>query len=126
MTRQLGLNNLNECIVFEVSIQNKRDYIFSLYKSAGQIHDKSGDFLRKFEQILCDIIARNPLFVISHIIHYRNRRFKARAAYWWRNGMTTAEGAKIDPLVRPMALVRLFLTRLIFFQILLSALTLFL
>ena len=111
----MGLNNLNECIVFEVSIQYKRDYIFSLYKSASQLPDKFGDFLLKFEQILCDIIARNPLFVIVSIIHYRNRRFKARATNWWRNGTATTDGAKIDPLVLPMTLVRLFLIKLIFF-----------
>ena len=50
----------------------------------------------------------------------------ARAGNWWRNGMITTEDAKIGSLLLPMALVRLFLTKLIFFQILLSTLTLFL
>ena len=72
----MGLNDLNGCIIFEVSIQNNRDYILSLHRSASQIHNKFGDFLLKFEQILCDIITRNQLFVIVSIIHYRNRRFK--------------------------------------------------
>ena len=51
-TPQVGLNNLSECIVFEVCIQNKRGYIISLYRSPRQTHDKFYDILLNFEKVL--------------------------------------------------------------------------
>ena len=85
----MELNNLNECIAFEVCIQNKKCYIISLYRSSSQTHDKFDDFLLNFEQVLCDINARNPFFVLI------TRSFSARTRKWWRNDTATTEGTKI-------------------------------
>ena len=59
-TSQMELNNLNECIILHPK-QNKD--IVSLYRSPSHAHDEFDDFLLNFEQI-CDIIARNPLFLL--------------------------------------------------------------
>ena len=49
-------------------------------------------FLLNFEQITCDIAARNPSFVLV------TGDFNARTANCWRNNMTTSEGTKTDSL----------------------------
>ena len=64
MTRQVELNNLNECNVFEVCIQNEKRYIVSLYRSLSQTQYESDVFLLNFEQDLCNIVVKNPLFVL--------------------------------------------------------------
>ena len=63
----------------------------SLYRSPSHAHDEFDDFLLNFEQI-CDIIARNPLFLLL------TNDFNATAANWWWNDMTTTEGTKTDSL----------------------------
>ena len=87
MPPQVELNNSNECI-FEVSIQNEKVYIISLYRSPSQPHDEH--FLLNFEQIICDIIVRNPFFVLI------TGNFNARAVKWWKNDLTATEGVKIE------------------------------
>ena len=64
MTRQLELNNLNECIIFEVCIQYKKGYIILIYRSLSQAYDKFDNFLLNSEPVLCDIVAISPLFVL--------------------------------------------------------------
>ena len=34
------VKNLNECVIFEVSIKNKREYVVSLYRSPSQTEDE--------------------------------------------------------------------------------------
>ena len=91
-TRQVELNNLSEYIVFEVRMQNKKGYITLLYRSPSQTHDEFDNFLVSFEQVLCDIVARNPFFVL------KIGDFNARTAKWWRNDTATTEGTKIDSI----------------------------
>ena len=62
MTRQVELNNLNECNIFEVCIQNEKGYIVSLYRSLSQTQYDLEAFLLNFEQDLCNIVVKNPLF----------------------------------------------------------------
>ena len=52
------VKNLNECLLFEVSIKNKKGYVFSLYRSPSKF------FLINLEQLIGDIIAKNHLFVL--------------------------------------------------------------
>ena len=91
-TRQVELNNLNKYIVFEACIQNKKVYIISIYRSPSQTHNEFDNFLLNFEQFLCDIIARNPYFVLI------TGDFKLRTAKWWTNDTATTEGTKIDSI----------------------------
>ena len=89
---QVELNNLNECIVFKVCTQHKKGYIISLYRSPSQTHDEFDDFVLDFEQVVCDITARSPIFVLMTV------DFKARTAKWWNNDTSTTDGTKIDSI----------------------------
>lgn len=77
------------------------------------------NFLHDFQDALCDIIARNALFLLV------TGDFNARATKWWRYEVTANEDTKIGSLTS-YGLARLYLSQLIFFQILLRALTFFL
>ena len=48
-----------------------------------QTNYKFDDFLLNFEQVLCDIIARNPFSVLIIV------DFNVRTAKWWRNDKVT-------------------------------------
>ena len=58
------MNNLNQCIIFEVSIQSKEGYIVSLSRSPSEIHDEFHDFILNLEHVLCESTAKNRLFVV--------------------------------------------------------------
>ena len=62
--RPVDVKNLNECLIFAVSIENKRGYVGSLYRSPSQTQDECDIFLINFEQLISDIITKNPLFVL--------------------------------------------------------------
>ena len=86
------VKNLNECLVFEVSIKNKRRYVVSLYRSPSQTQDKIDIFLINFEQLIGDIIAKNPLFVLI------TGDINVRSSNWWKNDLSTSEGTQVDSL----------------------------
>ena len=67
-------------------------YIISLYRSPSQTHDEFDNLLLNFEQFLCDIIARNPFFVLI------TGDFNATTAKLWRNDTATTEVTKIDSI----------------------------
>ena len=86
------VKNLNECVIFEVSIKNKRGYVVSLYRSPSQTQDEFDIFLVSFEQLNGDIIAKNPLFVLIA------GDFNVRSTNWWENDLSTSEGTQVDSL----------------------------
>ena len=45
-----------------------------------------------FEQLIGDIIAKNPLFVLI------TRDFNVRSTNWWENDLSTSEGTLLDSL----------------------------
>ena len=89
---QVENKNLNQCLIFEVSIKNKRGYVVSLYRSSSQTQDEFDIFLINLEQLICDIIAKNPLFVLITV------DFNARSSNWWKNDHSTSEGTQVDSL----------------------------
>ena len=90
--RPVELKNLNECVIFEVSIKKKRGYVVSLYRSPSQTQDEFDIFLVSFEQLIGDIIAKNPLFVLI------TGDFNVRLTNWWKNDLSTSEGTQVDSL----------------------------
>ena len=58
------VKNLNECIIFDMSIKTKRRYVVSLYRWPSQTQDEFDIFLISFEQLVGDITDKNPLFVL--------------------------------------------------------------
>ena len=45
--RPIEVKNLNECLIFDVSIKNKRGYVVSLYRSPSQTQDDLDIFFYK-------------------------------------------------------------------------------
>ena len=86
------VKNMNECIIFEVSIKNKREYVVSVYRLPGQTQDKFDIFLINLEQLIGNFIAKNPLFVLI------TGDFNARSTNCWKNDLSTSESTEVDSL----------------------------
>ena len=63
-TRICNISNLNECVVIELNINNKKGYIISLYRSPSQSTDEFEEFLIRFDQTLHNICSLNPSFTM--------------------------------------------------------------
>ena len=53
-----------ECLLLEVSVKNKRDYVVSLYRSLSQTSDEFDLFITKLEKIVVDISRSNRHFLL--------------------------------------------------------------
>ena len=88
----MEVKHLSECVIFEVSIKNKRGSVVPLCRSPSQTQDEFDIFLRIFEQFIGNIITKNPLFIL--IIG----DFNIRSTNWWKNDLSTSEGIQFDLL----------------------------
>ena len=84
-----------------MSIKSKRGYVVSLYRSPSQTQDEFDIFLISFEQLIGDIIAKNPLFVLI------TDDFNVRSTIWWKNDLSTSEGTQVDSLTTSFGLSQL-------------------
>ena len=75
-----------------MSIKKKRGCVVSLYRSPSQTQDDFDSFLMSFEQLIGDIIAKNPLFVLI------TGDFNVRSTNWRKNDLSTSEGTHVDSL----------------------------
>ena len=55
--RPVEVKNLNECVVFEVSIKNKMRCVVSFYRSPSQTQNEFKIFLISLQQLIGDIVA---------------------------------------------------------------------
>ena len=85
-------NYLSECLLCEVSINNKKVYVAVLYRSPSQNSLEFDNFILKFEMMLSDINSSNPHFSIIL------SDFNARSNNWWQGDTQTSEGSRIDYL----------------------------
>ena len=76
---------LKECLIFEVSINNKRGYVFSMYRSPSQTSDDFNSFATNLEKLVVIMSSSNPHF-ISMIGDFN----------WSSKDTTNAEGAQLD------------------------------
>ena len=83
---------LEECLIFEVSIYNKRDYVVSMYHSPSQTSDDFNSFTTNLEKLVVNISSTNPHFILMI------GDFNAKSSNWSSNDTTTAEGAQLDYL----------------------------
>ena len=60
----LNLFQLPECLVCEVSIQNKRGFLATMYHSPSQSHDCFQNFLNEFEKLLSSIAEKNLILLL--------------------------------------------------------------
>ena len=57
----LNFSQLSECLVCEISIQNKKGYFVTLYRSPSQSYDDFEIFLKEFEKLLTNITKKKRL-----------------------------------------------------------------
>ena len=81
---------LKECLILDVSINNKRGYVVSLYRSPSQTPDEFDSFITNLEKVVVDISRINPHFLLLI------GDFNPRSSNWSSNDTTTAEGAQLD------------------------------
>ena len=86
------INYLNECLLYEVSFNNKKGYIAVLYRSPSQNRLELDTLISSFETILGDIHSFNPDFSIIP------GDFNTRLDKWWVGDTQTSEGSQIDSL----------------------------
>ena len=78
-------NYLSECLLCEVSINNKKGYVAVLYRSPSQNSLEFDNFILNFEKMLSDINSSNPHFSIIL------GDFNARSNNWWQGDTQTSE-----------------------------------
>ena len=93
--------NLSECLALEISIQNKRGYVISLYRSPSQRKDEFDQFLLNSEQLISDRMSQNPHFTLV------TGDFNVRSSSWWKNNLTTSEGSQVDAITSSYGLSQL-------------------
>ena len=81
---------MGECLLCEVTVNNKKGYIAVLYRSPSQTNTVFNDFLSNFEKLLLELSALNPEFSIIL------GDFNARSKSWWKSDINNIEGTKID------------------------------
>ena len=90
--RCLPNSYLKERLLLEVSINNKRCYVVSLYRSPSQIFDEFDSFITDLEKMVLDVSRNDPYFILI------TGDFNAKSSNWSSNDTTTAEGAQLDYL----------------------------
>ena len=75
---------LKECLISEVSINNKRGYVVSMYRSPSQTSDDINSFTTNLEKLVINISSTSPHFIL--IIG----GFKAKSSNWSYKDTTTA------------------------------------
>ena len=60
----INTNFLSECLLCEVTVNNKKGYIAVLYRSPSQTNTVFNDFISSFEKLLQELSALNPDFSI--------------------------------------------------------------
>ena len=85
-------NYLSQCLLCEVSINNKKGYVAVLYRSPSQNSLEFDNFILNFEKMLSDINSSNPHF--SVILG----DFNASSNNWWQGDTQSIGGSRIDYL----------------------------
>ena len=93
--------NLNECLVLEINIQNKKGFVISLYQSPNQSKDEFDQFFLNFEQLISDRMSQNPHFILV------TGDFNIRSSSWCKNDLTMSEGNQVSGITSSYGLSQL-------------------
>ena len=88
----VDITSLTECLVCEVTIQNKKGYVAVMYRSPSQSSIEFESFLSGFEDMLSSILFSKSQFTVIL------GDFNARSSTWWSNDITNINGTLIDSL----------------------------
>ena len=75
-----------------MSINNKRGYVVSMYRSPSQTSDDFNSFTTNLEKLVVNISSTNPHFILMI------GDFNVKSSNWSSNDTTTAEGATLEYL----------------------------
>ena len=98
--RTLDVSYIAQCLLCEVTIENKKGYIVVLHRSPSQTDNEFHDFQYNFEKLLNQVKQFCSSFVILG-------DFSARSKSWWPEDLTTSEGLVIDSLTTSYGLNQL-------------------
>ena len=88
----VNITSLTECLVCEVTIQNKKGYVAVVYRSPSQSTSEFESFLSGLEDLLSNALCSKSQFTVVL------GDFNARSPAWWSKDITTLHGTQIDPL----------------------------
>ena len=83
---------LQECLILEISINNQKGYVISLYRSLGQTPDEFYSFINNLEKLLTDIYSRKSDFVLMM------DNSNAKSCNWSTNDTTALDGAQLNSI----------------------------
>ena len=75
-----------------ISINNKKGYVLSLYRSPSQAPDEHDSFINNFEKLIINIYSRKADFVLLI------GGFNAKSYNWSINNTKTSEGAQLGSI----------------------------
>ena len=88
----VNITSLIECLVCEVTIQNKKGYIALVYRSPSQSTFEFESFFFCLEDLLNNTLCSKSQFPV----HLSN--LNARSPAWWSEDITTLHGTPLDSL----------------------------
>ena len=90
--RVVNITSLTECLICEVTMQNKKGYAVVVYRSPSQSTYEFESFLSGLEDLLSNIICSKSQFTIIL------GEFNSRSPEWWFEDIVTLHGTQIDSL----------------------------
>ena len=93
--------NLNESLVLEINIQNKKGYVVSLTDHLVKVRMSLISFVLNFEQLISDKMSPDPHFILV------TGDFNVRSSSWWKNDLTTSEGNQVYAITSSYGLSQL-------------------
>ena len=88
----VNIPSLAECLVCEVTIQNKKGYVHVVYRSPSQSTSEFVSFLSGLEDLISNTLCLKSQFTV--VLGDLN----ARSPAWWSEDITTLHGTQIDSL----------------------------
>ena len=97
----VDITSLPECLVCEVTIQNKKGYVAVMYRSPSQSSIEFESFLSGFEDMFSSVLFSKSQFTVIL------GDFNARSSTWWSNDITSPNGTLIGSLTTTHGLKQL-------------------
>ena len=98
----LNIINLPECLLCEISYNNQKCFLLSLYRSPSQSPNEFQNFLKEFEAVIASIFApgNSDLIIIVG-------DFNAKSSLWKPDDTDTVEGIEISAMTSSYGLTQI-------------------
>ena len=88
----LNITNLHECLVCELSLNGRRSYIVSLYRSPSQSSNEYDHFIKTFEKLIAHLTSFEPHLLLI------TSDFNVRSSSWWSGDVDNIEGTRLESI----------------------------